>query len=77
LLVTSGGGLGLLAGFVLLGMAGGTYEIQELLSNKELILNHPYLQPIVILVLLGSFTKSAQFPFHFWLPNAMEAPTPG
>jgi len=76
LLVTGLGGLAMLAGFVLLGMAGGSYEIQELISQKDLLLASTYLQGIVVLLLLGVFTKSAQFPFHFWLPNAMEAPTP-
>lgn len=76
LLVTVLGGLAMLAGFILLGIAGGSYNISELLSDRELFIDHPYIQPIVILLLLGAFTKSAQFPFHFWLPNAMEAPTP-
>lgn len=76
LLVTFGGGLALLAGVVLMGIAGGTMEISEILSSGDLIRNHGLYLPILILFLLGAFTKSAQFPFHFWLPNAMEAPTP-
>lgn len=76
LLVTFGGGLALLAGVVLMGMAGGTMEISAILSSGDLLREHSLYLPILILFLIGAFTKSAQFPFHFWLPNAMEAPTP-
>lgn len=76
LLVTGSGGLALLAGIVLLGQAGGTYEISALLSGGTAVHSSPYYLPALTLILLGAFTKSAQFPFHFWLPNAMEAPTP-
>ena len=76
ILVTGGGGLVLLAGLVLMGIAGGSYDIQELISNTEMIRQHPYLSATIVLILIGAFTKSAQFPFHFWLPNAMQAPTP-
>lgn len=76
LLVTGVGGLALLAGVILLGFAGGSFEISELLSAREAIVSSEYYVPILILIFLGAFTKSAQFPFHFWLPNAMEAPTP-
>jgi multicomponent Na+:H+ antiporter subunit A len=75
-LVTGAGGLALLAGLLLLGSAGGTFELSELLTQGEVLRTSPFYLPAVILVLLGAFTKSAQFPFHFWLPNAMEAPTP-
>lgn len=76
LAITGGGGLVMLAGFVLLGNIGGSYEISELLLRGELIKAHP-LYPVALgLVLVGCFTKSAQFPFHFWLPHAMAAPTP-
>ncbi|MFO7790238.1 MAG: putative monovalent cation/H+ antiporter subunit A [Bacteroidales bacterium] len=76
LLVTGGGGLAMLAGLLLMGSIAGSYSISELLNHSELIsANHLYM-PVIILVLLGAFTKSAQWPFHFWLPNAMEAPTP-
>ncbi|MEK6476771.1 hydrogen gas-evolving membrane-bound hydrogenase subunit E [Catalinimonas sp. 4WD22] len=74
LLVTAGGGLALLAGLILIGMAADSFAIEEILRAG--IQDSPYLNAILILVLLGSFTKSAQFPFHFWLPNAMAAPTP-
>ena len=76
LLVTGIGGIALLAGFILLKEASGTWLISELAQSRELILNHPNYLAIMFLVLLGAFTKSAQFPFHFWLPNAMSAPTP-
>ncbi|MCG8587285.1 MAG: DUF4040 domain-containing protein, partial [Pirellulales bacterium] len=76
LLVTGFGGLALLAGLVMLGQAGGSYELTELITEGESLRSHPLLVPMVVLILLGAFTKSAQFPFHFWLPNAMEAPTP-
>lgn len=76
LLVTASGGLVLLAGLILLGIAGGSYHLPELLANAGQIRQHPYFEAIVVLVLIGAFTKSAQFPFHFWLPSAMEAPTP-
>ncbi len=76
LLVTAGGGLALLPGLVLLGMAGGTFELSELNLQAARIQSSPLFGPALALVLIGAFTKSAQFPFHFWLPNAMAAPTP-
>jgi multicomponent Na+:H+ antiporter subunit A len=76
LLVTGFGGIALLAGLVLLGLAAGSFELSELLSRENVIRDHQLYVPVVLLVLAGAFTKSAQFPFHFWLPNAMEAPTP-
>jgi len=75
LLVTAVGGLALLAGFILIGITQGTFELSELNAAGSLAGDAWYL-PILILVLLGAFTKSAQVPFHFWLPNAMAAPTP-
>jgi multicomponent Na+:H+ antiporter subunit A len=76
LLVTGGGGLALLAGLVLMAIAGGSYELSELLTRGDIFREHPWYAGILVLVLLGAFTKSAQVPFHFWLPNAMDAPTP-
>ncbi len=76
LLVTGIGGLALLAGLVLLGLAGGSQEIYELLGRGEVIVSHRLFAPILILLLAGAFTKSAQVPFHFWLPSAMEGPAP-
>ena len=76
LLVTGAGGLALLGGLVLLGQAAGSFELPALLASGDAIRSHSLYVPILLLVLLGAFTKSAQFPFHFWLPGAMEAPTP-
>ena len=76
LAVTGGGGLALLAGLLLLGRIAGSFELSVILDRGDLIRAHPLYAPTLVLVLLGAFTKSAQFPFHFWLPNAMAAPTP-
>ncbi|HUG91335.1 MAG TPA: putative monovalent cation/H+ antiporter subunit A [Planctomycetaceae bacterium] len=75
LLVTAFGGLALLAGLLLLGHMAGTSEISDLLTRRDLAGDRLFV-PALVLVLLGAFTKSAQFPFHFWLPAAMQAPTP-
>lgn len=76
LLVTGVGGLCLFAGFLLLGSLVQSFNIIDAFRYKAEIQSHVFYLPILILVLLGAFTKSAQVPFHFWLPNAMEAPTP-
>ncbi|MDP2759099.1 MAG: monovalent cation/H+ antiporter subunit A [Sideroxyarcus sp.] len=76
LAVTGGGGLALLAGVLLLGHIAGSFELTQVLAAGEQIRAHDLYAPMLILVLLGAFTKSAQFPFHFWLPQAMSAPTP-
>lgn len=76
LLITGTGGLALLAGAIMLGMAGGSMSISEIVSSGVVVSEHPYYLAILVLVLAGAFTKSAQFPFHFWLPGAMAAPTP-
>ena len=76
LFVTGAGALALLAGFILLGFTAGSFELSEILQKGDEIKAHALYLPILILILAGTFTKSAQFPFHFWLPNAMAAPTP-
>jgi len=76
LAVTGGGGLALLAGLILMGRIAGSFELSVILANGPLIKAHALYPVMLVLVLLGAFTKSAQFPFHFWLPNAMAAPTP-
>lgn len=76
LTITGFGGLALLAGILLIGQVLGSYELDVVLSQAEVLQQHSLYPVILILVLLGAFTKSAQFPFHFWLPNAMSAPTP-
>ena len=74
LLITALGGLALLVAVILIGLAAGTTRISEL--ELEVMRQSPYFVPAVVLLLLAAFTKSAQLPFHLWLPTAMEAPTP-
>jgi multicomponent Na+:H+ antiporter subunit A len=76
LLVTGAGGLALLAGALLLRQVGGSFDLDTLAAQQALIRSHPLYTPILLLVLAAAFTKSAQVPFHFWLPGAMQAPTP-
>lgn len=76
LTVTGAGGLALLGGVVVLGHIVGSYDLDEVLASGDLIRAHRLYPAALVLVLLGAFTKSAQFPFHFWLPRAMVAPTP-
>ena len=74
--VTATGGLALLAGVLLLGHIVGSHDLDVVLQSGDVVRAHP-LYPLALgLVLLGALTKSAQFPFHFWLPRAMAAPTP-
>ena len=74
-IVTAAGGLALLAGLILLGQESGSYTISEIVTRPGLTELELY-PAILVLILLGAFTKSAQFPFHWWLPGAMAAPTP-
>lgn len=76
LLVTVAGGLALMSGMILLAQVGGSYDIQQLIGQSELIQNSPHYPLILALIFAGALSKSAQFPLHFWLPNAMAAPTP-
>ncbi|WP_298296577.1 monovalent cation/H+ antiporter subunit A [uncultured Litoreibacter sp.] len=76
LTVTGMGGLAMIGGMLILGQIAGSYDLSVILQNRELIQADPLYLPALILILMGCFTKSAQFPFHFWLPHAMAAPTP-
>ncbi len=76
LLVTMAGGLCLLGAFLLLGEMAGSYRLGEVLAQAGTLRQDPRLPAALVLLFVGAFTKSAQFPFHFWLPNAMAAPTP-
>ncbi len=74
--VTAAGGLCLFAGVILLGEIVGSYDLDQVLSSGTLVQAHPWYPMLLVLIALGALTKSAQFPFHFWLPHAMAAPTP-
>lgn len=74
--ITGMGGFFLLAGLVLMGNIAGTYQISELIQSRDMLLSHELYPLLLGLLFMGAFTKSAQFPFHFWLPGAMKAPTP-
>ncbi len=76
LAVTGAGGLAMIAGMLILGNIVGSYNLTDILQAGDLIRASEWYLPALILILLGAFTKSAQFPFHFWLPHAMAAPTP-
>jgi multicomponent K+:H+ antiporter subunit A len=76
LAITGAGGLALFAGLLLLGQIAGSYDLSVILTKADVIQSSPLFLPMLALILLGAFTKSAQMPFHFWLPHAMAAPTP-
>ncbi len=76
LTITATGGLCLFAGVLVLGHIVGSYDLDAVLASGDRIRTHPLYLPALVLILLGALTKSAQFPFHFWLPHAMAAPTP-
>lgn len=76
LTITGVGGLAMLVGFMIIGHIVGSYDLDVVLASRELIQESDLYVPALLLILLGALTKSAQFPFHFWLPNAMAAPTP-
>ena len=74
--VTAGGGLALLASIILIGATLDSYSMSQAVARAPELARSPWIVPIMFGLLVGAFTKSAQFPFHFWLPNAMQAPTP-
>src|SRR5690606_2310675 len=76
LLITIFGGFAMLLGFLMLFSASGTLSVREIIAQSGDLSQHGLFIPAMLLILLGAFTKSAQFPFHIWLPDAMEAPTP-
>jgi multicomponent K+:H+ antiporter subunit A len=76
LAVTGAGGLAMIGGMLILGNIVGSYNLTDILQAGDVIKASEWYLPALILILLGAFTKSAQFPFHFWLPHAMAAPTP-
>jgi len=76
MIITMSGGFSMLLGFLMLYAASGTFSIREMIALGGQVSQHSLFIPAMFLILLGAFTKSAQFPFHIWLPDAMEAPTP-
>ncbi|MBE1291563.1 MAG: monovalent cation/H+ antiporter subunit A [Rhodobacteraceae bacterium] len=76
LTVTGAGGLAMIGGMLILGNIVGSYNLTDILAQGDVIKASEWYMPALILILIGAFTKSAQFPFHFWLPHAMAAPTP-
>src|SRR5690606_36180574 len=76
LLITLFGGFSMFLGFLMVAAATGTFSVREIIASSDVLTQHALFLPAMLLILFGAFTKSAQFPFHIWLPDAMEAPTP-
>ena len=76
MLLSAAGGLVMLAGLIMLGEMAGTYSLHAITQSPAPLIQHPWFIPSMLCILMGCFTKSAQWPFHFWLPGAMAAPTP-
>ena len=76
LFITGGGGIALLVGVLFLSYVAGGTDFATILNSGDVLRSSEFYRVILVLVALGAFTKSAQFPFHFWLPGAMSAPTP-
>src|SRR5690625_2449657 len=76
MMITIFGGLSLLGGFITLYVITGTSNMQQMITQADVIVSSNYFSFVLLFILIGAFTKSAQFPFHIWLPDAMEAPTP-
>src|SRR3546814_12025545 len=77
LITTRAGGVCLLLGILLIGRIVGSYDIDQVVAASDLVRSSALSTPALVLILIGAFTTSAQFPFHFWLPTALPTHTPG